>query len=120
MAKDLNKIYLIDTYSSMLTETQREMMELYYYEDLSLGEIAENAGISRQGVRDSIKRGETAIDELEEKLGFAKKYRDLHKLTERIRQDIKEITLYNDKFSAIEQIDSAANDILAVLDNIEK
>ena len=120
MAKDLNKIYLIDTYSSMLTETQRDMLELYYYEDLSLGEIAENAGISRQGVRDAIKRGEAAIDELEQQLGFAQKHQELLKLTERIRQDVKEIVLYNDKFSAIEQIDAAANDILAALDNIEK
>ncbi|MDP4152325.1 MAG: YlxM family DNA-binding protein [Bacillota bacterium] len=70
-SKDLRMALLMDYYGAMLTDKQREVMELYYDEDLSLAEIAEHAHITRQGVRDSIKRGEAYILELEEKLGLA-------------------------------------------------
>ena len=49
--KNLEVAYLLDYYGGMLTEKQREVVELYYNEDLSLSEIAENSGISRQGER---------------------------------------------------------------------
>ena len=49
---------LFDFYGELLTERQKEFFDLYYNEDLSLAEIAENAGISRQGVRDVIVRAE--------------------------------------------------------------
>lgn len=69
MAKDLKFSRMLDVYGGMLTEKQREMLDLYYNSDLSLSEIAENVGISRQGVRDSIKRGEEALIELDSKIG---------------------------------------------------
>ena len=72
MAKDLKFASLLDIYGSVLTDKQREMLELYYNEDLSLSEIAANEGISRQGVRDSIKRGEDALSDLDEKIGVTK------------------------------------------------
>lgn len=72
MAKDLSFSRLLDVYGSMLTDKQREMLDFYYNEDLSLSEIAEGEGISRQGVRDSIKRGEEALLELDEKIGVIK------------------------------------------------
>lgn len=56
MAKNLEVSFLLDFYGEMLTAKQREAVELYYFEDLSLAEIADNQGISRQGVRDAIKR----------------------------------------------------------------
>ena len=58
---------LFDFYGDLLTERQREFYDLYYNEDLSLAEIAENYGISRQGVRDVIVRAEAAMSEIEEK-----------------------------------------------------
>ena len=54
MAKDLRITFLLDFYGDMLTEKQREVVECYYNEDLSLAEIAEEKGITRQGVRDGI------------------------------------------------------------------
>ena len=75
MAKNLEISLLLDFYGDVLTEKQRDVMEQYYNDDLSLAEIADNFGITRQGVRDSIKRGEGIILELEEKVGFAKRYR---------------------------------------------
>ena len=71
MAKDLRFSSLLDIYGGVLTEKQREMLELYYNEDLSLSEIAANEGISRQGVRDSIKRGEETLTEMDEKIGMS-------------------------------------------------
>ena len=60
---------LFDFYGDILTDRQRELFDLYYNEDLSLAEIAENCGISRQGVRDVIVRAENAMTELEDKTG---------------------------------------------------
>ena len=56
MSKDLTVSYLLDFYGDVLTDKQRDVMEQYYNDDLSLAEIAENFGITRQGVRDAIKR----------------------------------------------------------------
>ena len=69
MAKNLEISLLFDFYGDMLTEKQRDVVELYYNDDLSLSEIAENEGITRQGVRDSIKRAEAQLLEMEERLG---------------------------------------------------
>ncbi|MEG0396344.1 MAG: sigma factor-like helix-turn-helix DNA-binding protein, partial [Oscillospiraceae bacterium] len=67
MAKNLDISFLLDFYGDVLTDKQREVMQQYYNDDLSLSEIAENFSITRQGVRDSIKRGEGTILELEQK-----------------------------------------------------
>ena len=74
-SKNLEMGYLLDFYGEVLTDKQREMMSQYYHDDLSLSEIGENFGITRQGVRDSIKRGEGIILDLEQKVGFAARYR---------------------------------------------
>ncbi len=66
---------LLDYYAAILSPRQREVLELYYYEDLSLAEIAENLGITRQGVRDAVKHGEEALEGFENALGLLKKNR---------------------------------------------
>ena len=65
---------LFDFYGELLTERQKEFFDLYYNEDLSLSEIAENSGISRQGVRDVIVRAEAAMQEVEDKTGIIKRF----------------------------------------------
>lgn len=60
---------LFDFYGELLTERQKEFFDLYYNEDLSLSEIAENEGISRQGVHDAIARAEALLLEFEQKTG---------------------------------------------------
>ena len=75
MAKDFEMGYLLDFYGEVLTPKQREMLNQYYNDDLSLSEIGENFGITRQGARDAIKHGETTLKELEAKVGFAGRYR---------------------------------------------
>ena len=64
---------LLDIYGSMLTDKQYKLLDDYYNNDLSLSEIAENEGITRQAVRDNLKKGENKLFEYEEKLGLMKK-----------------------------------------------
>ena len=77
--KNLEINYLLDFYGEVLNERKREVLEMYYNEDLSLAEIATDIGISRQGVRDIIKKSEEELIYLEEKLGLLKKFRSLQK-----------------------------------------
>lgn len=77
MAKDLKITFLLDFYGDMLTEKQREVVEAYYNEDLSLAEIAEDRDITRQGVRDAIKRAEQQLMEMEDRLGLAKRFKEV-------------------------------------------
>ncbi len=71
--KDLNMSYLLDFYGVLLSERKRSVMEMYYNEDFSLSEVADEIGISRQGVRDMIKKSEEELTFYEERLGLAKK-----------------------------------------------
>ena len=75
--KDLRISVLLDHYGAMLTDKQREVIDLYYNDDLSLAEIAEQEGITRQGVRDNIKRGEAQLLEMEKKLHAARRFERL-------------------------------------------
>ncbi|MBR2896040.1 MAG: YlxM family DNA-binding protein [Oscillospiraceae bacterium] len=68
---------LYDFYGELLTERQKEFFDLYYNEDLSLGEIAENNGISRQGVRDVIVRAEATMQEFEDKTGLIRRFQQM-------------------------------------------
>ena len=64
---------LLETYGKLLTEKQYNLLDDYYNMDLSLSEIAENENITRQAVRDNLKKGENKLFEYEEKLGIMKK-----------------------------------------------
>ena len=64
---------LVDIYGKVLSERQRDVVDLYYNEDLSLAEISEHCGITRQGVRDAIKHGVEILTQLESDLGFCGK-----------------------------------------------
>lgn len=65
---------LFDFYGDLLTERQKEFYDLYYNEDLSLAEIAENYGISRQGVRDVIVRAEATMTDIEDKTHLIRRF----------------------------------------------
>lgn len=71
MKDDLHFLRLWDLYSPLLTATQREITELYFNFDLSLGEIAEQKGVSRQSVSDCLNKSRKQLERYEEKLGFA-------------------------------------------------
>lgn len=73
--KNLNIAYLLDFYGEVLGDRTRELLEMYYCDDMSLSEIAEAVGITRQGARGGIKKGEEELLFLEEKLGLAARHR---------------------------------------------
>ncbi len=75
---------LFDFYGKLLTEKQQAILSLYYDQNLSLGEIAEEYKISRQAVHDLLKRGEKTLAEYEEKLGLVRKYLSEQELLEKI------------------------------------
>ncbi len=72
--KNLNISLLLDFYGDILSERQRDMLSMYYNEDCSLSEIAEAYDISRQGVRSVLKKGETILTDMENKLGLAARF----------------------------------------------
>lgn len=78
---------LYDFYGDVLTDRQKEFYDLYYNEDLSLGEIAENNGITRQGVRDVIVRAEAILSDLEDKTGLIKRFLAMGKELAVLEQD---------------------------------
>lgn len=82
--KNLDFVLLLDCYGSLLTQRQRELLEGYYNEDLSLAELAEPLGVSRQAVHDSIRRGERQLLAFEEQMGLAQRLRQCRALFESI------------------------------------
>lgn len=97
MAKDLGISMLYDFYGDLLTEKQQEVIELYYNEDLSLAEIASHSGITRQGVRDSIKRAEFQLFDFEEQLGLAQKFEQIKSILDDILKNTFEIEQINSR-----------------------
>lgn len=89
---------LFDFYGELLTERQKEFFDLYYNEDLSLAEIAENAGISRQGVRDVIVRAEAAMQEVEDKTGIIKRFLSRSAHIDAIAEAAEEISTLNYRY----------------------
>ena len=112
---------LFDFYGDVLTPRQKEFYDLYYNEDLSLAEIAENNGITRQGVRDAIKRGEGTILELEDKVGFARRYRAVQEGIESLEQLARDINFYNNNnYAMSEDIHRAADEMLHIINRMSE
>ena len=93
--KPLEMCLLFDFYGEMLTDKQKEMFDLYYNEDLSLAEISEHAGITRQGVRDSIVRAEHTLRDMEQRLGLVARYGGIDPMIDSMRGDVHRLRLIN-------------------------
>ena len=82
--KNMKLAYLLDFYGDALEPRTQNIMRAYYEDDLSLSEIADGEGISRQGVRHIIKKGEEELQFFEEKLGLAAHYKELRATVEKL------------------------------------
>ncbi len=91
MERNVRISMLCQIYGKMLTKKQYEMINNYYNNDLSLSEIAENNNITRQAVRDIIKKGENKLFELEEKLAFMEKTLKQEKQLQQILEELRKI-----------------------------
>ena len=120
MAKNLEISVLLDFYGEMLTEKQREMIDFYYNDDLSLSEIADNLGITRQGVRDSIKRAETQLFEMEDKLKMVSRYNLIQDGLEKICEAAGRIGEYNSEMVFAFEIDNEVKNIIETAQNLSE
>lgn len=111
---------LYDFYGDVLTDRQKEFYDLYYNEDLSLSEIAENYGISRQGVRDVIVRAEAALTELEDKTGIIRRFHVMQDQLKAVLADVEAIARRNDEGGQDEEIEVLAQRAKTVLDQLKQ
>lgn len=86
---------LFDFYGELLTDKQKELFNLYYNEDMSLTEISEIAGITRQGVRDAIVRAEGILRDTEDRLRLVKRYAGIQSSVDDIAQAASMIVAAN-------------------------
>ena len=87
---------LLDFYGDLLTERQRNCCDLHYNEDLSLSEIAEQCGISRQGVWDTIRHAEDTLRETEEKTGLLRRFSETEEKLAKVLQDLEQLRTMTD------------------------
>lgn len=118
-SQNLDISLLLDFYGEMLTFRQREMLELYYDDDLSLAEISEHAGITRQGVRDAVKRAEAQLFELEDKIGMVKRFGRVKELIAQVRSEAAAISEENRRGCYSNDIGRAAERISLLADQLE-
>lgn len=111
MEKNLQISALLDIYGDLLTEMQRSSLDLYYNEDLSLSEIAEHENISRQGVHDSIKRGEAELLRLENALHLSERLADFEKKLSSIEEILKKSPDFDKKHEALKNICDLQNNL---------
>lgn len=104
MEKIVEQSLLYDFYGDLLTEHQKDIYEGYVLENLSLAELAESSGISRQGVHDLIKRVENALQDYEKKLHLVEKFLN-------IKEEVRKIR----KSDSLEQAQTIAEEILDIL-----
>ena len=112
--KTLRMSLLYDFFGDLLTEKQKEYFNLHYNEDLSLSEIAETAGISRQGVRDISVRAENQLMEMEEKTGIVRRFSEMQRDLAALQKAANGVLLADDLDAAKE----AARRILAELEHL--
>ncbi len=105
MAKDLKICVLLDFYGELLTEKQADALDMYYNQDMSLAEIAEDMAVSRQGVRAFIKQGEAHLLEFEEKLGMAKRFAEISKATRDLKIFLEDVCPPSAKEELTKKID---------------
>lgn len=91
MGKNLEFSFLLDIYGKLLTDKQFDVMDLYYNDDLSLSEIAQQYNISRQGVHDSIKRGEELLLGYDKVLKLSEQQREYEKNLREFKSQALEI-----------------------------
>ena len=114
--KNLEFSVLLDYYGAVLTDKQRAILTEYYDEDLSLAEIAENYGITRQGVRDAIKHGEATLTDMESRRGYARREGAQRADLERLEQLVMEVRCCNTGlYTPVPQITRDTDEMLAII-----
>ena len=106
--KNMSIGFLLDFYGEILNERKKNILDMYYNEDLSLAEISDVVGISRQGVRDAIKKAETELLFYEEKLGLAQRFSEICRSADKISEMARQTALPEDLKEEIQHLASVA------------
>ena len=111
----LEMTLLFDYYGELLTQRQRDCLDMRYNQDMSLGEIAQELGVSRQGVYDNLSRAETLLRNMEEKTGFLRR-------DEKVRSTAQQIIRAAEMLSASKdpEVGKLARQILAAANELEE
>ena len=111
----MEMVLLYDYYGNLLTSRQKECLELRYNQDLSLGEIAEELGISRQGVHDNLSRTEAQLRNMEEKTGCVSRDLACRKAAKQIREMAQKLAAHPD-----DTVSELAGQILQAVHGLEE
>ena len=111
MAKDLSLVILLDFYGGLLTDKQALALDYYYNQDLSLSEIADDMGISRQGVMAFLKQGEKHLKSFEKKLGLAARFEKISDGLGKMQDIIAELSNPQAKEELTELIESISENV---------
>ena len=114
MDQKLEQAYLYDFYGELLKERQRRIYEDFVFNDLSLGEIAQEEGISRQGVHDTVKRCTKALESYEKRLHLVQKFLRIKERVEQIHALASEFRT-NQDMAVLDQMEQISNAILEEL-----
>ena len=109
---------LYDFYGDMLTDRQKEFYDLYYNEDLSLAEIAENYGITRQGVRDVIVRAEAYLTEIEDKTGLIRRFHTMQGQLREVADCAGKILALNDAKLGSDELEALAGRVKSLSETL--
>ncbi len=107
--------WLMDFYGPLLTENRMRLLKLFCEEDLTLSEMAEEAGITRQGVHDALSKAQLQLEEYERKLGLVTRYRRLEDAIQDCRTALSQVTPTQETRGALE----AARRALDAIERIE-
>ncbi len=120
MEKNVEVSLLFSFYGKMLTDRQAETVELYYNEDLSLSEVGAELGISRQGVRDNLKRAEIILYDTERRLGLVERFLKIKSQLSEIDRIIEEIEASPESSNLTVGIKKQINSILTIVAQINE
>lgn len=120
MDKTVRMALLFDFFGELLTERQREYFSLYYNENLTLSEIAENSGVSRQAVRDIVTRSEDILEDIESKTGLLGRFTEIQSDTAAIREALAGINALNSAQFQSGELSGLCGMISDSLDRLER
>ncbi|MCH5202453.1 MAG: DNA-binding protein [Oscillospiraceae bacterium] len=118
MEKKMQLSLLLDFYGELLKDKVRRATEMYYNDDLSLSEIAEDLGITRQGVRDLIKRGENNLYSYEDKLGLYKRFLRQNKGLSVVKEELCLAKSMVDSETPLADISKKLNELITITDKL--
>ena len=111
---------LFDFYGDLLTDRQKEFYDLYYNEDLSLAEIAENYGITRQGVRDVIVRAEGILTEMEDKTGIIRRFHKTQAQLQQLQSALEQVEALNEAKYQDDTLEELCQQMRGALDGMKR